>query len=119
MNINLHQVYHDLTNRTFDPRTVNNPDDFEALYDKCRDLMRANGMMCPESPDDSEFMNHLPLTEDHPVMAFIYRATTLCEMLENGSAHYKQGDDWILETMENTTAACFQKPAAEDEMQPG
>lgn len=50
--MNLHQRYHDLAQECFDPRKLNNLDDFDALYDECKRVMHANGMMCPEDPED-------------------------------------------------------------------
>jgi hypothetical protein len=112
--MSLHQIYHDLANRVFHPSMINNPEDFEALYGVCKRLMHQNGMMCPDDPEDQEFMTHEPVTEEHPVMSFIYRAANLCELSENGFVYHRENGNFVLETLENTTAACFQKnePAA-------
>jgi hypothetical protein len=88
---------------------INDPEDFDALYATCKRLMNENGMMCPEDPDDPEFRTHLPVTEEHPVMSFIYRASALCELGEKGFVYHREGGDFVLETMANTTAVCFQK----------
>ncbi|MEP3668228.1 MAG: hypothetical protein ABJN42_16000 [Roseibium sp.] len=111
MPVNLHQKYHDLANEVFNPNLINDPDDFDALYNTCKRLMRENGMMCPEDPDGPEFDAHRPVTEEHPVMSFIYRAQALCELGENGFVYHREGDDYVLETMANTTAKCFDREA--------
>lgn len=108
--MSLHQRYHDLANEVFNPNMINDPEDFDALYATCKRLMHQNGMMCPEDPEDEAFMTHEPVTEEHPVMSFIYRASALCELGENGFVYHREGDDYVLETLENTTATCFQKP---------
>jgi hypothetical protein len=112
--MNLHQRYHDLAQEAFDPRKINDPDDFEAFYRECRRVMNENGMMCPEDPEDPMFDAHEPVTEEHPIMSFIYRATELCELMEKGFVHYKRGDDWVLETLANTTATFLRQDPAED-----
>lgn len=113
--MNLAQKYHDLANEVFNPNMVNDPDDFDAFYATCKRLMHQNGMMCPEDPEDEAFMTHLPVTEEHPVMAFIYRAQALCELSENGFVYHKIDGDFVLETKANTTAACFRPVDAEPE----
>lgn len=113
--MNLAQKYHDLANEVFNPNMVNDPDDFDAFYATCKRLMHQNGMICPDDPDDEAFMTHLPVTEDHPVMAFIYRAQALCELSENGFVYHKIDGDFVLETKANTTAACFRPVDAEPE----
>jgi hypothetical protein len=114
--MNLHQKYHDLAQEVFDPRMINNPDDFEAMYATCYRLMTANGMICPEDPEDPAFDTHLPVTEEHPVMSFIYRAGELMELSEKGYVHYQRDGEWVLETLENTTATFLRKD--EEESQP-
>lgn len=106
--MNLAQKYHDLANDFFNPNMINDPEDFDAFYGTCKRLMYQHGMMCPEDPDDEVFMTHEPVTEEHPVMAFIYRAQALCEMSEAGFVYHKVDGEYVLETKANTTAACFQ-----------
>lgn len=113
MSINLAQKYHDLANAVFDPRMINDPDDFEALFGVCKRMMHENGMMCPDEPDSDDFRTHLPLTEEHPVMSFIYRAMALCELNDKGFVYARVGDQYVLETLANTTAACFNLDNAE------
>jgi len=112
--MNIHQRYHDLAQTCFDPRKINDPDDFDALYRECRRVMNENGMMCPEDPEDPSFDAHMPVTEEHPVMSFIYRAIELCELMEKGHVHYDRGDGMVLETLTNTTATFLRQDAEKD-----
>tara|TARA_R110002051_G_scaffold220282_1_gene284197 strand:+ start:131 stop:487 length:357 start_codon:yes stop_codon:yes gene_type:complete len=117
--MSLAQRYHDLANEVFNPNMINDPDDFDAFYGTCKRLMHQNGMICPEDPEDAAFDTHEPFDEEHPVMAFIYRAQALCELNENGFVYHRVDGDYVLETKDNTTAACFQPVTAETDASPG
>jgi hypothetical protein len=118
--VGMAQKYHDLANSVFHPNMINDPDDDLAFFRVCRDLMREHGISCPETPDDMEFSDPNPSWEDHPAMAFIYRAQELCVIAETGYFYHKVDGLMIPETITNSKASCFniEDPEEDMEMEP-
>lgn len=111
------QKYHDLANATFHPNMINDPEDEPVFFRVCRDLMHANGLPCPETDDDKAFTSYGPLGEEHPAMAFFYRARELCEIAECGYTYHKVDGRMIAETIANSKAACFKIEDPEEDLE--
>lgn len=89
---NFREFYRAQAEKLFNPALINNPDDEEAMVEKCLNIMRENKV--PLSEDEDEWLE------------FVYRAIEICELHENGYYYHRvrnpnkrDGWDYVVETL--------------------